>query len=664
MNDQLLTLSKIFTERIFRIPDYQRGYAWTRKEVGDFWNDLMRINNTGNHYVGVLTLEPVPSSVYEGWIDDLWLIESKRYAPYYVVDGQQRLTTSILLIKSIINVMKRRGIEKINYTGVDEIHRRFISESKDENKSCTYLFGYEVLNPSYDYLINQIYKGNSNNPTVQQTTYTLNLINAVSFFEEKLSALTETELEEVYKKITQHFLFNTYEISSDIDVFVTFETMNNRGKPLSHLELLKNRLIYLSTLFNVSQDVKARLRRDINSCWKDIYHILGQGKTNYLPDDEFLDAHFQIYFSEQMSEIYKHYRKKNVLYIGSGVALYDYLLEEYFVASKIPENQLSPEDVINYIESLNEYIKIWYIINNPDKSTYNADIIEWIKKIDYLLSPQQQGQVYRFGLIQADRNKVLLLDCIKKCPNEVVLLKFLKSFERFLFLVCFIPYDCYERNFDLINLEIPEILRKLKKGDMVVAGVKEKIDKMVSTLVDDDKIKRSLRSHYNRFGFYDEDFLKYFLCEYEYHLQTISKTNIAKLDRDLYFGKGYNSIEHIYPQRARHQYWIDKYKTYSQKEKSALKNSLGNFVAVSEVKNGRLANLPFPQKKDGNSNHVGYKYGTYAEIELTEYEDWGAAEILSRGLKLVTFLQDRWGYKIATSKKEKIEFLGLSFLTS
>ena len=157
--------------------------------------------------------------------------------------------------------------------------------------------------------------------------------------------------------------------------------------------------------------------------------------------------------------------------------LYDYLLEEYFVASKIPENQLSPEDVINYIESLNEYIKIWYIINNPDKSTYNADIIEWIKKIDYLLSPQQQGQVYRFGLIQADRNKVLLLDCIKKCPNEVVLLKFLKSFERFLFLVCFIPYDCYERNFDLINLEIPEILRKLKKGDMVVAGVKKKSTK-------------------------------------------------------------------------------------------------------------------------------------------------------------------------------------------
>jgi uncharacterized protein with ParB-like and HNH nuclease domain len=40
MDTQLLTLSKIFTERLFRIPDYQRGYAWTDKQLRDFWNDI------------------------------------------------------------------------------------------------------------------------------------------------------------------------------------------------------------------------------------------------------------------------------------------------------------------------------------------------------------------------------------------------------------------------------------------------------------------------------------------------------------------------------------------------------------------------------------------------------------------------------------------------
>ena len=78
--------------------------------------------------------------------------------------------------------------------------------------------------------------------------------------------MAKEDLEVVYTKITQHFLFNMYIISDDIDVFVTFETMNNRGKPLSNLELLKNRLIYVSTMFKVDEHEKVRLRRDINQC--------------------------------------------------------------------------------------------------------------------------------------------------------------------------------------------------------------------------------------------------------------------------------------------------------------------------------------------------------------------------------------------------------------
>ena len=43
METTLLTLSKIFTERLFRIPDYQRGYAWTEKQLKDFWSDLEQL---------------------------------------------------------------------------------------------------------------------------------------------------------------------------------------------------------------------------------------------------------------------------------------------------------------------------------------------------------------------------------------------------------------------------------------------------------------------------------------------------------------------------------------------------------------------------------------------------------------------------------------------
>ncbi|MCC2877217.1 DUF262 domain-containing protein [Lachnoclostridium pacaense] len=82
------------------MPDYQRGYAWEIKEVKEFWNDLNGLTNNKNHYVGVLTLEPVAGAEYKKWIDDIRLIDSKSYRPYYVVDGQQRLAVFRPLKKS------------------------------------------------------------------------------------------------------------------------------------------------------------------------------------------------------------------------------------------------------------------------------------------------------------------------------------------------------------------------------------------------------------------------------------------------------------------------------------------------------------------------------------------------------------------------------------
>ena len=99
MDEQLKSLSKIFNETLLRIPDFQRGYAWSLKEVNDYWNDILRLGENKKHYVGVLTLDIVKQETLENWLDDIWLLKSKNYQSYYVVDGQQRLTTSMLLIK-------------------------------------------------------------------------------------------------------------------------------------------------------------------------------------------------------------------------------------------------------------------------------------------------------------------------------------------------------------------------------------------------------------------------------------------------------------------------------------------------------------------------------------------------------------------------------------
>ncbi|MBF4286111.1 hypothetical protein EAY45_25505, partial [Vibrio anguillarum] len=67
---------------------------------------------------------------------------------------------------------------------------------------------------------------------------------------------------------------------------------------LSHLELLKNRLIYLSTKISNDEDEVKKLRLSTNECWKTIYHQLGRNKDNPLDDDAFLLNHFILYFDD------------------------------------------------------------------------------------------------------------------------------------------------------------------------------------------------------------------------------------------------------------------------------------------------------------------------------------------------------------------------------
>lgn len=150
MDTQLQSISKLFTEKLYRIPDYQRGYAWGEKQLKEFWGDVLQLENEKNHYVGVLTLEEVDPNIYDKWEDDLWIIKSKRFKPYFIVDGQQRLTTTVILLQAVTESVNENA--KLNFNTIQEIRKRFIFDSKDDGISRSYIFGYEKDNPSYNFL--------------------------------------------------------------------------------------------------------------------------------------------------------------------------------------------------------------------------------------------------------------------------------------------------------------------------------------------------------------------------------------------------------------------------------------------------------------------------------------------------------------------------------
>ena len=75
MANELQPLSLLFQNRLFRIPDYQRGYAWQKQQLVDFWDDLMNLQQDRYHYTGLLSLKNLSRNEITNWGKDLWILE-------------------------------------------------------------------------------------------------------------------------------------------------------------------------------------------------------------------------------------------------------------------------------------------------------------------------------------------------------------------------------------------------------------------------------------------------------------------------------------------------------------------------------------------------------------------------------------------------------------
>lgn len=81
-------IQEVFGTNIYQIPDYQRGYAWEETQIKDLLEDLENVENDKTHYTGTIVIVKNGEKRQAG----------ESFAVYDVIDGQQRLSTIVILL--------------------------------------------------------------------------------------------------------------------------------------------------------------------------------------------------------------------------------------------------------------------------------------------------------------------------------------------------------------------------------------------------------------------------------------------------------------------------------------------------------------------------------------------------------------------------------------
>ncbi|GAA7514579.1 DUF262 domain-containing protein [Helicobacter pylori] len=589
---ELLSLDGVIEKGVFEIPSYQRGYAWQMRQLKDFWNDLEHVSKLGDkfHYMHSLTLRGL-----ENELED---------SAFEIIDGQQRLTTSLILLGLLAKITKHKdpkydsmNLEPVlsyKYYGLNEAFGAIMGEEKDLEK-------------------------------FQTSFYAKNLIDACAFFKEKISDTPMETLEKMFDVLTKKMLFSVAELNDNrIDPFSSFETINNRGKDLSTLELFKNRLHFVAHKICNGQKLET-LQKEINDTYTIIYDDLRSFEDDDL--ERFL-KHFVAYYYGENSNKFK-----------------ERLLEMEFNAHR-KYDDANLDDEYDKIDELLFYLsyssKVWNFLHTLDEKAITI-IFNDNKKLEIEITPKTRTLLEKMRRLNALSDNAflpLLLSLFtiqlegkhaNKQPYTTKELEgLLEYLERFGFLIYGVAGRDTAKN-EWIELAFQAFRAYRSWEDRITIEDLPTLEKNFFNRQKNsalELLEENIHSKKNTEKWYKwGKALNYLLYEYEL---------CHNPETTLNFDGSIESIEHILPQKPD--------QGYSVKEKSWAKNphivhALGNLLLIPKNANRSLSNKPFDEKRKA------YFKGSCSEKEVAKNASFGLIEIQERSEKLLDFLISR--YRIA-----------------
>ncbi|MEY3996535.1 MAG: hypothetical protein RL344_878 [Pseudomonadota bacterium] len=255
---QFFTLNAIIGNgKSYQVPIFQRDYSWDKDDWEDLWNDIEEILNDKTHYLGYLVLQPTVDG----------------NESYWVIDGQQRITTLSILALAATALLDKWSKENID--AEDNIQRKgLLVERYIGNRSASKL----SISPKItlnrnndDYYKSWLLNFRTPSSLAKLKPSQKLLQKAFNYFFDQLKIKFKdnqsgADLADYLERIVGNgIVFTQIVVNNDLDAFKVFETLNARGVKLSTADLLKNYLFKLThQLGEIDLDEAERRWQNIN----------------------------------------------------------------------------------------------------------------------------------------------------------------------------------------------------------------------------------------------------------------------------------------------------------------------------------------------------------------------------------------------------------------
>lgn len=655
--DDNFSLSSVFSQSYFVIPDYQRDYAWEKANVEDLLDDVEFVyeqneknnNEKLNHYFGTLVLEEQGSTQPNDF---------EEYDVFGIVDGQQRLATIAIVISAIVDEMAKiesssdvdeNISSKINdriedirtsyiqYEGRERIRLGGLAEDAYKTVILGGIAPKEYLQK--DDTVEAEHKVANAKRTVQKR---LTDWQERQFISESLDHAEYYKfLKFLVRTLTQRFEVNVKVVEDVDEAARMFKVINDRGRDLRLHDKVRSHLVYCASR---SSEIKSkRIYNQFNSIVQNV--TIHDGFSDNEVDD-LIKIHWKVFTSERSDSRSKRsgpsdiHRRLSDMYDFANIQRDDY------------ENFIRP--YLNSLENFSE--KYPYLTDRKKFAQEFAEphggkdlpVNEAVRKIQLMfthagsqraVSPLLISVAEKFGVSSEQ-----FADVVSELEKMVFGYSLVMSYGAtgYSNILSSIANDLYWS--DIGDDDVSEIFNSKKERyagyQSVELGIKKsinrisekrrrivQIDKVITDFLSEpDVLEGSSKPGWG--GIRNPEIIKYIMYEYEMKLR--DKSGLHSLSPYHEFQENFE-VEHLVPKNAEAG---NKLRNHAEN-----KHRIGNLAVLSSEQNKSKGNAAFEDKY-----HDIYKNSSLRVLEQLGGPSFSIDDIKKREEReLLPFIKERWG---------------------